>query len=79
MIFNRDGNAVFECTGAETWASCNVISIDNDLGLATGQDCSFHMDLPDTNGLTRELLPAERAELADHYIALWTRFKEQPS
>lgn len=76
MIFNRDGNAVLECTGAETWASCNVISIDDDLNLMTGCDSSFHMDIPHTNGESRELTPAERTELANHYIALWTKFRD---
>lgn len=81
MLFPLDGTSevVFESTGARTWVSCGHINIDDDGELSTGEDCSFHMEIKDTNGETRELLPAERVELADHMIALWTRFKEQPT
>jgi hypothetical protein len=78
MKFDDKGNAVFESTGAKTWVSCGIISVDDNLNLDTGCDCSFRMDIPDTNGEDRELTPTERVELADHYIKLWTRFRNEP-
>lgn len=78
MKFDHEGTSevVFESSGARTWTSCDIISIDEALGLSTGCDCSFFMDIPDTNGETRELTRAERLELANHYIALWTRYRD---
>jgi hypothetical protein len=77
MKFEVD-KLVFESTGAKAWTSCNIVSIDEELQLATGYDCSFHMDIRDDGKLRepRELTREERHELADHYIQLWTRFKD---
>jgi hypothetical protein len=73
--------AVFESTGARGYASCRVISIDDDLELATGYDLSFSIDVETfgdpLNGDSRHLTREERIELADHYIALWTRFRDE--
>jgi hypothetical protein len=81
MKFDDDkSEAVFESTGARGWTSCRIISIDEDLELATGCDCSFYIDVETfgdpLNGDSREPTGEERRELADHYIALWTRFRD---
>lgn len=61
--------AVFE-SGKEAYTNCGIIGIDEELEVSEGYDGAFE----DWNS-NEPFTAAERAELADYMIALWSRFK----
>lgn len=60
-------------SGLEIDANRDIIGISGALEVGLGYDEMFRPE--DENYRERPLTAAERAELADHMIALWQRFK----
>lgn len=67
----------FETTGREFYAN-GYIGIDSGLGIAQGYDRGIDISIPhdDEDYEPNELKKAERNELADYMISLWTKFKD---
>jgi len=64
-------------SGRKIDANKGLIGINEELEIGTGYDQMLH--LVDDDFEDAPLSAEERAELADHMIALWTRYKmEQP-
>lgn len=59
---------IFECSGRDVYANRGIIGINPDLETSEGYDGGLPWDEP--------LTKAERIELADYMIALWTRYRE---
>ena len=64
----RNDRAVFLCTGRVVYAHCGIIGLCEDMEVSEGYDGDF------SDG--EQLVGAEREELADYMIALWTRYRE---
>lgn len=56
--------------GTRMYAFDNIVGITPELEATYGSDGSLEID-------NQQLTQAQRVELADHMIGLWTRFKEQ--
>jgi len=68
----EDDEVVFD-SGRREYCHAATIGIDEDLDPTYGYDGSFGAPFESPFAFTKE----ERAELANHMIALWTRYRDK--
>lgn len=79
MKYDGDDGYTFD-SGRTASANRGIIGISPDLTVTDGYDSGFDTDPPRESFYDEDAQPltdAERADLADYMIALWTAFKEQ--
>ena len=71
MIVSKRNTLTFS-TGRSINCNCGIVGINAMLEVSEGYDGELRPDFDD-----EPWTPAEKAELADYMIGLWTQFREQ--
>lgn len=79
MMIDKSEDELILTSGKKLYANCLIVGIDPELNVSGGYDQGgldrlYNYDAHEYEKIGKE----DRVELANHMIALWTKYKDQP-